>query len=89
MTTYKLTEQGKGECKRYISELKAKRKEILDAGLDTADETEIPTIEDIESDISWQDVIEDDYYNNWGVTDNYNGDYPLGLELGKDFAACR
>lgn len=88
MTTYTLTEQGKKECEIYINELKAKRKEILDAGLDTVDETEIPTVEDIESDINCH-VIEDDYYNNWGVTDNYNGDYPLGLELGKDFVACR
>lgn len=63
---YKLTERGRKECERYIAELKAKRKEILDAGTDTADETEIPTIEDIESGINWQDVIEDDYYNGWG-----------------------
>ena len=91
MAEYKLTEQGKKECKIYINELKAKRKEILDARLDTADETEIPTIDDIVSDLSYGAGADEDsnYYNNWGVTDNYNGDYPLRLELGKDFVECR
>ena len=32
-----LTKNGKKLVKDYISELKAKRKEILDAGIDTAD----------------------------------------------------
>ena len=82
---FKLTERGKELCEIFIEELKAKRKEILDTGIDTADETELPTIQDIEDDIQWQDVIENDYCNGWGVTDHYESDYPLALELGKDF----
>lgn len=87
---YILTEQGIEECECFISECLAKRKEILDAGIDTAEETYIPTIEDIESDINAFGVDEEgDYYNNWGVTDNYNSDYPLGLRLGIDFIESR
>lgn len=83
---YKLTEQGIEVCENFIAECNAKRKEILDAGIDTADETNIPTIEDIESDINAFGVDEENYYfNGWGVTDNYNSDYPIGLELGIDF----
>lgn len=26
-----------------------------------------------------------DYYNSWGVTDNYNSDNPLCLSQGEDF----
>lgn len=82
---YVLTEQGKLKCNAYIAELNAKRKEILDARMDTANETDLPTIEDIESDIA-QFIDEDgDYYNGWGVTDNYDSDYPLGLKLEEDF----
>lgn len=81
---FKLTERGKKLCKMYIKELKAKRKEILDAGIDTANETVLPTIQDIENDINWQDTI-DAYYNGGAVTDCYDSDYPLGLVLGKDF----
>lgn len=83
---YKLTEQGIKKCKNFISECTAKRKEIIDAKLDTIQETNIPTIEDIESDINAFGVDEDgDYYNNWSVTDNYDFDYPLGLKFGVDF----
>lgn len=82
---YKLTEQGIKECKRFITECNAKRKEILDAKIDTADDTTIPTIEDIESDI--ESFIDEDgeYYNCWGVTDNYDSDFPICLILGTDF----
>lgn len=74
-----LTDEGEEKVLHYLAELKAKRKEILDAGKDTADETELPTIEDILSDIySFEENNE--YYNGWGVTDNYDSDYPLHLE---------
>ena len=83
---YKLTEKGIKECERFITECNAKRKEILDARLDTVDYTEIPTVEDIEDDINVFGVDEEgDYFNGWGVTDNYNSDYPIGLTLGIDF----
>lgn len=82
---YVLTDKGREECERYIAELKAKRKEILDAGLDTTDETNIPTVEDIFDDAI--DLGFDEYgeaFNSWGVTDNYDADYPIFLKLGID-----
>lgn len=82
---YKLTEQGIEKCKKFIAECNAKRKEILDAKKDTANDTTIPTIEDIESEI--QDFLDEDgeYYNCWGVTDNYDSDFPICLTLRVDF----
>ncbi len=86
---YKLTETGKKKAEGYIRELQAKRKEILDAGKDKADETIIPDVEDIEADLGWW-VGEDPedpglYYNNWGCTDNNEGDVCLELHEGEDF----
>lgn len=80
----KLTKIGKTKVKTYIAELKAKRKEILEAGLDTADETILPNEEDILNDIEFFEE-ENEYYNNWGVTDNYNGDDALYLKRGEDY----
>lgn len=83
---YKLTEQGIKKCERFIAECNAKRKAILDAKLDTAEDTNIPTVEDIESDINAFGIDEENkYFNGWGVTDNYNSDYPISLILGIDF----
>lgn len=83
---YKLTDRGMQKVKRYLAELNAKRKEILDAGKDTADETNLPTVDDIISDIEWTGVDEDgSYLNGWGVTDNYDSDYALELKLDRDF----
>ncbi len=74
-----LTDVGEEKVLHYLAELKAKRKEILDARKDTANETELPTIEDILLDIyNFEEYNE--YYNDWGVTDNYDSDYPLHLE---------
>lgn len=81
---YKLTESGIEMCKWFIEECKAKRKEILDAGIDTADDTHIPTIEDIESDLNWAIDVDGEYYNCWGVTDNYSSE-PICLEINKNF----
>ena len=82
-----LTPQGKEHIQTYIEELKTKRKEILDAKKDTAYNTNLPNENDILSDMSWVIEESDDgnYLNNWGVTDNYDGDYPLFLESEKDF----
>ena len=76
----RLTKTGRRKVENFIKELEAKRKEILDAGKDAADETTIPTIEDIEADINW-DITESDgeYCNGWAVTDNYDSDHPLTL----------
>ncbi len=81
---FKLTEEGKHQCERYIAELKAKRKEILDAKLDTAD-MDLPTVEDILCDVNDLGVEEDGEYSNcWGVTNNYDADCCLSLRLGID-----
>lgn len=83
---YKLTDKGIRECERFIAECNAKRKEILDAGKDTAYETNIPTVEDIEDDINVFGVDEEgDYFNSWGVTDNYSSDSPITLTIGSHF----
>lgn len=87
---YKLTPKGLTKTLAFIAECKAKRKEILDVKKDTADETELPTVADILSDVEFFDYgPEDDVYCNcWGVTDNYNSDV-LILEFGKDIIAVK
>ena len=84
---YRLTKTGHQKCHNYISELKAKQKEILDAGLDTAEETFVDyTPEEIFADLLGFGIDEDgDIYNGYGVTDHYDADSPLGLRLGEDF----
>ena len=81
---YRLTEQGKQECERYITELKAKQKEILDAGIDTITKTVLPSVENIEEDMQ-DEVSDNSYIRSWGVTDHYEADCPIMLEKGKDF----
>ncbi len=85
ISKYELTESGKREIHQYLEELKAKRKEILDAGKDTADDTNLPTEEEIFEDLLSFGFDEDgDAYNGWGVTDNYDADRVVGLTLGED-----
>ena len=80
-----LTDKGKEKVNYFIDGLKEKRKDILDACKDTADDTNLPTEEDIISDIE-EFVDEDgDYYNSWGCTDHYDSDWPLGLQKNIDF----
>lgn len=82
----RLTKKGLDNVRTFLAECEAKRKEILDAKKDTADDTEIPSVEDILSDINCGVGIDSDgdYYNSWGVTDNYESDYSLGLSVGTD-----
>ncbi len=82
-----LTKTGREKAEAYIKELNAKRKEILDAGLDTADYTPIPDIRAIEDDISWEctGLEYKEYLNCFGATDNKNADYPLCLQVEEDF----
>lgn len=84
-----LTEEGLRHVNFYINELWAKRIEVLDAKEDTADDTEIATVADILSDIDEETTDEVngvlEYINGWPVTDNYEADYVLRLEYGKDF----
>lgn len=85
-TTYRLTTEGKIKSQRYINELIAYRKEILDAGLDTADDTPIPTFEDIECDIdAFEDEEENEYCNCCGATDEYTLNEALLLRYGEDY----
>ena len=49
--SYILTRTGTRKAGAFIGECMALRKELLDAHKDTADETTLPTIEDILSDI--------------------------------------
>lgn len=89
-TEFELTDYGKRMVANYIRELTAKRKEILDAGKDTADETTLPTVEEIEQDINFVGIDSDgEYVNGWGVTDNYDADTPLLLKIGRDFRTRR
>lgn len=83
---YRLTITGKRKIEQYIRELEATRKDILDAGIDTADYTDIPTVEDIFEDAIAFGVDDDgDTYNSWAVTDNYDADNLICLTLGIDF----
>lgn len=81
---YVLTKTGIRIAKEYIKELQEKRKEILDGCKDTCEETKLPDVEAIESDVNL--FAEDgEYLNGWSVTDNYNSDYPLCLQEGIDY----
>lgn len=80
-----LTNKGKETVKFFIEDLHEKRKEILDAKKDTAEDTNLPTEEDIISDI--EEFVDEDggYYNSWDCTDHYDSDWPLGLQKDIDF----
>lgn len=84
-----LTDKGKVTVNQYLLEIQAKRKEILDAKKDTADETPMPTANDIIDDIELIGLDDDNCYRNgWGCTDNYEADYPICLMSGVDFIIC-
>ena len=82
---YVFTVNGYRTVKRFIAECAAKRKKILDAGIDTADETELPTTQDILDYVNESVGLDEDneYYNCWGVTDHF-GSQPLALIVGED-----
>lgn len=79
-----LTKAGEEKINNYLADLAAKRKEILDAGKDTADYTDLPDVYVILDDIAFFENGEE-YINGWGCTDNYDSDYPLHLENGIDY----
>lgn len=82
---YAYTPTGRWNVCRFISECEAKRKEILDAGIDTADATELPTAQDILDDVNTGFGLdeENEYFESWGITDHF-GSYPLSLIVGED-----
>lgn len=89
---YILTKEGKAIVASYIRELEAKRKEILDAGKDTAEDTVLPTEKDILEDICTSDIEWDDpdgpcCRSLWAVTDHYEADEAIALRIGEDIKA--
>lgn len=84
---YVLTVKGREKVTGFINDCAVKRKNILDAELDTANDTNLPTEADIISDLNYGVGIDNagDYYNKWGVTDHCNSDSILGLSINEDF----
>lgn len=82
---YTYTPTGRWKACHFIRECEAKRKEILDAGIDTADETYLPTAQDILDDVNVGVGLdeENEYFDSWGITDHYNS-HPLSLVVGED-----
>lgn len=82
---YTYTPKGRLWVCRFIRECEAKRKEILDAGIDTADETDLPTAQDILDDVNVGVGLdeENEYFNSWSVTDHF-GSQPISLIVGED-----
>ncbi len=84
-TECKLSERGLNHIKQYLENLKKKRYKILKERLDTAENTKLPNMEDILSDVeTFFDSTSMDYTNNWGVTDELNSDFPLYLQYMTD-----
>ena len=86
----RLTETGRDKAEKYIRSLKEEREKILLAHKDTADNTHIPTLKEIENDI---EENEDDYGNGcieyceyWGATDHYDSEFSLSLTKGLDYS---
>ena len=82
---YTYTPVGRWKACHFIRVCEVKRKEILDAGIDTADETELPTSQDILDDVNVGVGLDDEneYINSWGITDHF-GSHPLSLIVGED-----
>lgn len=82
---YTYTPKGRLLVYHFIRECEVKRKEILDAGIDTADETELPTVQDILDDVNTGVGLYEgnEYFDSWGITDHYNS-YSLSLIVGED-----
>ena len=84
---YVLTEKGLETARRFIQDLKAQRKTLLDLGLDTADETSLPTVEDIESDINLFGLDDSmEYFNFWAITDHCDSKDMLWLQFPRDIS---
>lgn len=71
---YSLTDAGKTKVKHFIEDCRIKQDSILKAGLDTAKETTLPSVEDILCNV--EDMVDEDgkYTNAWNITDNYLSD---------------
>lgn len=73
---YTLTEIGHEHVSDFLKECSEKRKEILDAGIDTACQTTLPTKADILLEVNDGKNIDDsgEYDSDWAVTDNTDED---------------
>lgn len=82
---YTYTPIGRLKACHFIRVCEVKRKEILDAGIDTADETTLPTSQDILDDVNVGVGLdfEDEYFDCWGVTDHYSS-HSISLVVGED-----
>lgn len=82
---YTYTPKGRWKACHFIRECEVKRKEILDAGIDTAGETELPTAQDILDDVNVGVGLdgENEYFNSWGITDQISS-CALSLVVGED-----
>ncbi len=84
---YRFTAKGEEKAKNYLAELMAKRKEILDAGLDTVEEADCAkvTIEGLLEDAIETGFDEDgESLNGFFVTDHYDSDGPYCFKYGED-----
>ena len=81
---YNLTDAGKTKVKHFIENCRIKQDSILKAGLDTAKETTLPSVEDILCNV--EDMVDKngEYTNAWSISDNYLSD-PLELHKDEDF----
>lgn len=81
---YNLTNDGMSKVKLFIEQCKVKQESILKAGLDTAKETTLPSVEDIICNV--EDMVDNngEYTNAWSISDNYLSD-PLELHKDEDF----
>ena len=69
-------------AEQYIHELIVERKEILDSGKDTADDTDLPDIDALADDAIFFGADEGGLcYNYWAVTDRYDSNYPFVCRL--------
>lgn len=82
---YTYTPKGRLWVYHFIRECEVKRKEIMDAGIDTADETVLPTAQDILDDVNTGVGLDEgnEYFDSWGITDHF-GSHPLSLIVGED-----
>lgn len=76
--------EGMRKIQTFLVACAKKRIEILDAGMDTVDDTKLPTMEDIERDIKEKMSRHGEYLSNWKITDNYESE-TLCLKQDTDF----
>ena len=85
ISKYELTEKGRKKVHDYLEELKLQRKIALDAGLDTAEDTNLPTEDEIlEALLDFGFDEDGETFDSWGITDHYDSDGAIMLTRGLD-----